>query len=145
MVPGIRRLLRLAVPSPVENLERQLDPRTRLVFGANPDGSLAALLDDCADAAADRLAPAPVWTRAEFTALRDHVAQQLVPTTQAILGQVEKVLTAAHDVDLALPATPPPTQADAIADIRDQLDQAHAEGLRHRHRGRRVSPTSPAT
>ncbi|MGZ8818981.1 MAG: ATP-dependent RNA helicase HrpA, partial [Mycobacterium sp.] len=129
MVPGIRRLLRLAVPSPAKSLERALDPRARLVLGANPDGSLAALLDDCADAAADRLAPAPVWTRAEFTALRDQVAQQLVPTTQAILGQVEKVLTAAHDVDLALPAAPPPTQADAIADIRNQLDRLMPKGF----------------
>lgn len=129
MVPGIRRLLRLAVPSPVKNLERQLDPRARLALGANPDGSLAALLDDCADAATDRLAPAPVWTRAEFTALRDRVADQLVPTTQAILGQVEKVLAAAHDVDLALPAAPPPTQADAIADIRDQLARLMPKGF----------------
>ena len=53
---GIRRLLRLTVPSPVKAVERQLDPRTRLVLGANPDGSLAALLDDCADAAVDVLA-----------------------------------------------------------------------------------------
>lgn len=129
MVPGIRRLLRLAAPSPVKSLERQLDPRARLVLGANPDGSLAALLDDCADAATDRLAPVPVWTRAEFTALRDRVAEQLVPTTQAILGQVEKVLAAAHDVDLALPAAPPPTQADAIADIRDQLARLMPKGF----------------
>lgn len=129
MVPGIRRLLRLATPSPVKSLERQLDPRARLVLGANPDGSLAALLDDCADAATGRLAPVPVWTRAEFNALRDRVAEQLVPTTQAILGQVEKVLAAAHDVDLALPAAPPPTQADAIADIRDQLARLMPKGF----------------
>jgi ATP-dependent helicase HrpA len=129
MVPGIRRLLRLAAPSPAKSLERQLDPRTKLVLGANPDGSLAALLDDCADAATDRLAPAPVWTRAEFTALRDRVAQQLVSTTRAILGQVEKVLAAAHDVDLALPAAPPPSQADAIADVREQLARLMPKGF----------------
>ncbi len=70
MGPGIRRLLRLSVPSPVKTIERQLNPRTRLVLGANPDGSLPALLDDCADAAVAVLAPAPVWGRAEFTALR---------------------------------------------------------------------------
>jgi ATP-dependent helicase HrpA len=129
MVPGIRRLLRLAVPSPAKSLERTLDARTRLVLGANPDGSLAELLDDCADAAADTLAPASVWTRAEFTVLRDLLAQQLVPTTQAILGQVEKVLAAAHEVDLAMPTAPPPTQADAIADIRDQLDRLMPKGF----------------
>ncbi len=51
MGPGIRRLLRLSVGSPVKALERGLDPRRRLALGANPDGSLGALLDDCADAA----------------------------------------------------------------------------------------------
>ena len=74
MGPGIRRLLRLSVPSPVKTIERQLNPRTRLVLGANPDGSLAALLDDCADAAVAVLAPAPVWSRSEFAALRQRVA-----------------------------------------------------------------------
>ena len=62
MGPGTRRLVRLSVASPVKAVERQLDPRTRLALGANPDGSLSALLDDCADAAADALVPAPVWT-----------------------------------------------------------------------------------
>jgi ATP-dependent helicase HrpA len=70
-----------------------------------------------------------VWTRAEFTALRDRVAQQLVPTTRAILGQVEKVLAAAHDVDVALPSAPPPTQAESIADIRDQLARLMPQGF----------------
>ena len=62
MGPGTRRLVRLSVASPVKAVERQLDPRTRLTLGANPDGSLSALLEDCADAAADALVPAPVWT-----------------------------------------------------------------------------------
>ncbi len=129
MGSGTRRLLRLAVPSPVKNLERQLDPRARLMLGANPDGSLQALLDDCADAATESLTPAPAWTRDEFAALRDRVAQDVVSTTQAILGRVEKVLGAAHEVDVALPATPPPAQADAIADIRDQLDRLMPKGF----------------
>ena len=129
MGPGTRRLLRLAVPSPVKSLERTLDPRARLVLGANPDGTLAALLDDCADAATDSIATAPVWTRADFNALRDRVGKQLVPTTQAILGRVEKVLAAAHEVELALPATPVPAQADAIADIRDQLARLLPKGF----------------
>lgn len=120
---GVRRLLRLSAPSPVKTIERQLNPRTRLVLGANPDGSLGALLDDCADAAVAVLAAAPVWTRAEFAVLRQRVADALAPTTLDIVGRVEKVLAAAHDVQVALPAQPPATQADAIADIRAQLDR----------------------
>ena len=121
MGPGLRRLLRLSSPSPVKAVEKQLDPRTRLLLGNNPDGSLAALLDDCADAAVDALAPTPVWTRAEFTSLRERVAGALTPTTQRIVGLIARVLTALHDVEVALPTTPPAAQADAVADIRAQL------------------------
>jgi ATP-dependent helicase HrpA len=92
-----------------------------LVLGANPDGSLAALLDDCADAAVAVLASAPAWSRSEFTALRERVADALASSTLDIVGRVEKVLAASHEVEVALPAAPPPTQTEAIADIRGQL------------------------
>lgn len=123
MGPGTRRLLRLAVPSPLKGVERQLQPRSRLLLGANPDGSLQALLEDCADAATDVLAPTPAWARDEFTALRDRVAAGLVHTTAGIVTRVEAVLTAAHDVQVALPSSPSAAQADAIADIRAQLER----------------------
>jgi ATP-dependent helicase HrpA len=129
MGPGIRRLLRLSVPSPVKAIERQLNPRTRLVLGANPDGSLGALLDDCADAAVAVLAPAPVWSRSVFAALRQRVTDALAPTTVDIVGRVEKVLAAAHEVQVALPAQPSAAQADAIADIRAQLDRLLPRGF----------------
>jgi ATP-dependent helicase HrpA len=129
MAPGIRRLLRLSVASPVKTVERQLDPRARLVLGANPDGSLAALIDDCADAAAAALAPSPVWTRAEFEALQRRTTGALATTTRDIVDRVEKVLAAAHEVDVALPAQPTATQADAVADIRAQLDRLLPKGF----------------
>nr|WP_090277515.1 ATP-dependent RNA helicase HrpA [Mycolicibacterium komanii]CRL72080.1 ATP-dependent helicase HrpA [Mycolicibacterium komanii] len=129
MGAGTRRLLRLATPSPVKAVERQLSPRTKLVLGANPDGSLQALLEDCADAATDMLAPAPAWTRDEFAALRDRVAADLVSTTAGIVTRVERVLSAAHDVEVALPSAPSTAQADAIADIRGQLERLLPRGF----------------
>jgi ATP-dependent helicase HrpA len=121
MGPGTRRLLRLSVTSPVKAVERSLNPRTRLLLGANPDGSLVALLEDCADAAVDVVVPAPAWTRAGFAALRDRTAAALVPTTLDVVGRVEKVLAAWNGVQVAMPDSPPPPQADAIADVRAQL------------------------
>jgi ATP-dependent helicase HrpA len=126
---GLRRLLRLSVPSPVKTIERQLNPRTRLVLGANPDGSLAALLDDCADAAVAVLAPLPVWNRAEFVALQKKVTDALASATLDVVGRVEKVLAAANEVEVALPAQPPATQVDAVADIRAQLDRLLPQGF----------------
>ena len=122
MTAGLRRLLRRSVPSPVKAMEKGLDPRTRLVLGSNPDGSLAALLEDCADAAVDALVSAPVWTKADFAALRGKVEGALPGTARQVLGRVEKVLAVLHEVQLALPARPPGSQADAVADITEQLD-----------------------
>ena len=104
-------------------------PRTRLVLGTNPDGSLAALLDDCADAAVAALAPEPVWSRAEFAALRDRVAAALVADDARHRRPGRKVLAAAHEVQLALPAKPPPAQAEPIADIRAQLGRLLPTGF----------------
>ena len=120
MRTGVRRLLRLSCPSPVKSLEKRLDPRRRLMLGNNPDGSLAALLEDCADAAVDVLVP-EVWDRAGFEAARQRVTAELAPTTADILGRAEKSLTALQDVQRALPGTVPPTLAEAVADIRRQL------------------------
>jgi len=129
MASGVRRLLRLTVASPVKAIERQLNPRTRLVLGANSDGSLAALLDDCADAAVAVLAPTPVWTRAEFATVQGRVRDALAATSLDIVGRVEKVLAAAHEVEVALPAQPSAAQADAVADIRAQLDRLLPRGF----------------
>ena len=120
MPRGVRRLLRLVVPSPLKAVEKALDTRTRLILGSNPDGSLAALVDDCADAAVAVLAPGSAWTRAEFDALRARVAANVVPTTLDIVARVQKVLAAAHEVELALPDKPLPAHAEAVADIRAQ-------------------------
>jgi ATP-dependent helicase HrpA len=129
MGPGTRRLVRLSIASPVKAVERQLDLRTRLALGANPDGSVSALLDDCADAATDALVPAPAWTRAEFATLRDRVAADLVSTTVDIVGRVQKVLSAAQEVQLLLPDQPPPAHTDAIADVSAQLDRLMPPGF----------------
>ncbi|MFG1933376.1 ATP-dependent RNA helicase HrpA [Mycobacterium sp. NPDC048908] len=129
MGPGMRRLLRLTVASLVKSCERQLNPRARLLLGSNPDGSLTALLDDCADAAAAVLAPTVVWSRAEFDTLAGRVAGSLASRTLDIVGRVEKVLTVANDVEVAIPGQPSPAQADAVADIRAQLDRLLSNGF----------------
>jgi ATP-dependent helicase HrpA len=120
-IAGLSRLIRLGSPSPVKPVERALDASARLVLNSNPDGPLAALLEDCADAAADSLIPAPVWTRAQFAALRASVSGELIPATLAVVRDVQRVLAAAHHARLALPATPPPAQREAIEDIRAQF------------------------
>ncbi len=126
---GCQRLLLLAAPSVIKSVERDLDTRTRLVLGNNPDGSLSALIDDCAAAAVQILVPSPVWTKADFGAARQRLAGELAKTTSDLVRRVEKVLAALHEVELALPQKPTQSQADAIADIRVQLARLVAPGF----------------
>jgi ATP-dependent helicase HrpA len=123
--PGTRRLLRLSVPTPVKAVERQLDPRTRLLLGTNPNGSLSALINDCADAAVDATVTSPVWTREAFIALRDRVGKDLVSATLDIVGRIEKVLAVGQEIQLALPAQYP----DALGDIQAQVDRLLPPGF----------------
>jgi ATP-dependent helicase HrpA len=129
MRPGVRRLLRASLPSPVRPVERGLGTSARLVLGTNPDGTLADLLADCADAAVDALVREPPWTRAAWLAVRDDIAAELVAATRRVTALVEGVLAAAHDVRLRLPAQPPPAQLPAIEDIRDQFRRLLPRGF----------------
>jgi ATP-dependent helicase HrpA len=121
MPAGCRRLLRLTLPSPSRPLERSLGARARLVLANNPDGSLSALLDDCADAVVDALLSKPIWARSEFDDQTARIRSALPEATARIITDVERVLAAAHEVRRVLPEHPPPAQADSIADIRAQL------------------------
>ncbi|HEY8300424.1 MAG TPA: ATP-dependent RNA helicase HrpA [Jatrophihabitans sp.] len=121
MAAGVRRLLRLSASSPVRAAERSLSMRARLVLGANPDGSITALLDDCADAAVDSLVGELPWTRAAFADVRAAVAAELVPRTIDITHRVEQVLAEAHEVRRALPTDVRPAHAAAIEDVREQF------------------------
>ena len=127
--PGSHRLLRLASPSIAKPVERQLDLRAKLVLGNNPNGSLAALLDDCADAAVQLQVPEPIWTKNEFASARKQLASTLVSGTLDVARRVESVLAALHDVQLALPDSPTAAQAPAIADIRAQLARLMPTGF----------------
>ncbi len=132
MAAGTRRLLRLAVPSPVKALRRGLGARARLVLGMNPDGGVGELLDDCADAAVDDIVArhgGPGWDAASFGSLRDAVRAELPRMAQDLVGRCEQILSAASSVRAALPATPPPALADAVADMRDQLDSLLPQGF----------------
>ncbi|MGU3654000.1 ATP-dependent RNA helicase HrpA [Mycolicibacterium sp. A43C] len=129
MRPGLRRLVRLSVPSPVKTVERGLDMRARLTLNTSPDGSLAALLDDCADAAVDALVREVVWTRRDFEALTAQVGRSLAATTMDVARRVDKVLAAAHEAQVAIPDRPAPAQVDAVADVRAQLGRLLPKGF----------------
>lgn len=122
-----RKRLRAELPSPVKAVERGLSTRGRLILSTNPDGSLANLVEDCADAAVDSLLAEGADVRAE-----------LIDRTERIVGQVEKLLTAAHDVRRALPGKPGPALEPAVRDIKAQFARLLPPGFVARAGERRL-------
>ncbi|WIV52649.1 ATP-dependent RNA helicase HrpA [Amycolatopsis nalaikhensis] len=122
MWAGTRRMLRLNLNSPMKFITRSLSNSSKLVLNRNPHGSVAALLEDCVDCAVDALMTAaggPAWDEAGFAALLEKVRAGLHPEVLEVLTQVEKILRAANDVEVALSSARGP--AESLSDIRAQL------------------------
>jgi ATP-dependent helicase HrpA len=129
---GVRRLLLLATPSPVRQVQRDLDNAAKLALSRNPHGSVAALLDDCVTAAADHLigaAGGPAWDRRSYARLRKIFADRLAPTTLQVLHAVRGVLTVWHRVQAQLADLRAPALAAGVADITAQVDALVGPGF----------------
>jgi ATP-dependent helicase HrpA len=126
MEAGTRRLVLLTVPSPVRSVVNSLSNKAKLVLTRNPHGSVAALLDDCVNAAADDLIAAaggPAWDGVGFDRLVAAVRPELGTVAMEVVRNAELVLAAEHAARAALAALPPsPLWADAADDLRAQLD-----------------------
>ncbi len=124
MWAGTRRLLLLAVPSPVKSVQRSLDGPARLMLKQNPHGSVEALLADCVDCAADALIAAcggPPRDEAGFARLRDRAHAELAEAVTAVVAHVQRILAVAHTVAARLPELAAPALAPAVADIGKQM------------------------
>ncbi|HET6710803.1 ATP-dependent RNA helicase HrpA [Amycolatopsis sp.] len=122
MWAGTRRMLRLNLNSPMKFITRSLSNSSKLVLNRNPHGSVAALLEDCVDCAVDALMAAgggPVFDETGFKVLLEKVRAGLHPEVLAVLTDVERILRAANDVEVALSSARGP--AESLADIRAQL------------------------
>ncbi|MFD4192192.1 ATP-dependent RNA helicase HrpA [Amycolatopsis thermoflava] len=124
MWQGTRKLLRLNMPSPMKFINRALTNQAKLTLSRNPHGSVAALLEDCVDCAVDKLMAdngGPVWDEAGFAVLLEKVRGALNPTVLDVLTEVEKILKAANEAEVALEGARGP--AESLADMRQQLSR----------------------
>jgi ATP-dependent helicase HrpA len=123
MWQGIRRLVLLAVPTPARALSASLGNATKLALSRNPHGSISALLDDCTATAVDEVLAARgglLWDERAFIALRQAVAEDVVPVVLALVRGVEKTLAAADAVEARL-ATATQLPAHVVEDERAHL------------------------
>ncbi len=118
MVKAQARLLSYVVPTPVPQLGRTLDVRTKLLLSTGPYADAAAVIDDCFLTALDELVVrhgGPVWDEAGFEALRDRVRADAFDVAEQVLRGVVQTLQKLGDV---VPVT---GTSDAAEDAKVQL------------------------
>jgi ATP-dependent helicase HrpA len=125
MWKGTRRLILRNIPvNPAKFASDKLTNAQKLALSANPHGSVQALFDDCAMAAADKLIGdfgGPAWDEESYRKLYDKVRAEIVDTTVRTVGQVQQVLAAWQACERRLKATGSPTLLANLTDVRTQL------------------------
>jgi ATP-dependent helicase HrpA len=121
---GVRRLLALSLSSPLPDVVRRLDNRTKLALGHNPHGGVPALLDDCLTAALDELMRrhgAVPRDETGFAALRDAVRGDLPETTHEVVTAVAGILGGAGEIEARVSGTTSAAALPSMTDVRHQL------------------------
>ncbi|WP_326698858.1 ATP-dependent RNA helicase HrpA [Streptomyces sp. NBC_01754] len=122
---GTRKLIMLNIPvNPSKFASDTLSNQQKLALSRNPHGSVQALFDDCATAAADRLIAAhggPAWNEAAFRALHDKVRADLVDLTVRTIGQVQQILAAWQACERRLKTTNSLVLINNVTDVREHL------------------------
>ncbi|EYT79854.1 ATP-dependent helicase [Streptomyces sp. Tu 6176] len=123
---GTRRLILRNIPvNPAKFASEKLTNQQKIGLSANPHGSIQALFDDCATAAADRLIAdfgGPAWDEESYRKLYDKVRSEIVDLTVRTVGQVQQVLAAWQACERRLKAVRSPALLANLTDVRQQLD-----------------------
>ncbi|MDI3402609.1 ATP-dependent RNA helicase HrpA [Streptomyces cavernicola] len=126
MWQGTRRLILLNIPvNAAKFATGKLTNQQKLTLSANPHGSIQALVEDCATAAADKLIAdfgGPAWDEASYRALYEKVRADLVDATVHTVGQVQQVLATWQACERRLKSTNSPALLANLTDVRTQLD-----------------------
>jgi ATP-dependent helicase HrpA len=120
---GVRRMLRLAIPSPLPYVQEHLTTTEKLTLAQGPYRNTTELFEDCLVACIDAVVgDRPVWTRAEFEAVRAEVSGGIVDSLFRTVALVASVIAAAREADKAIKATTSIALIGPLGDARSQLD-----------------------
>ncbi|WP_371603279.1 ATP-dependent RNA helicase HrpA [Streptomyces sp. NBC_01220] len=130
---GTRKLILLNIPvNPAKFASDKLTNQQKLALSRNPHGSIQALFDDCATAAANRLIAAhggPAWDEASFRKLYDKVRADLVDLTVRTIGQVQQILAAWQACERRLKSTNSLVLINNVTDVREHLARLVPSGF----------------
>ncbi|MEV2228497.1 ATP-dependent RNA helicase HrpA [Streptomyces phaeochromogenes] len=126
MWKGTRRLILRNIPvNPAKFASDKLTNAHKLALSANPHGSVQALFDDCATAAADKLIAdfgGPAWDEESYRKLYEKVRAEIVDTTVRTVDRVQQVLAAWQACERRLKGVRSAVLLANLADVRKQLD-----------------------
>ncbi|MCD2444321.1 ATP-dependent RNA helicase HrpA [Agromyces sp. SYSU K20354] len=124
---GIRRLLVLVTPSPVPYVQEHLSNDEKLQLAASNYAGTRALLDDCLAACVDaelrgRHPDGLLRSRAEFEAVRDAIAVNIMERMFETVSLVARIVKASREADRAIAKASSMHLMAALGDARAQLD-----------------------
>lgn len=125
---GVRKLVKLNIPSPVKYLQEKLPNKAKLGLYFNPFGQIGALIEDCIDAGIDELLSQfqtelgeEIRGQGAFLKACDFVRQEINDCVLRIATKVEKCLTTAHAVQKRMKGSVPLNMISAQGDIKQHL------------------------
>jgi ATP-dependent helicase HrpA len=121
---GVRRLLLLAVPSPVAYVLEHLTSAEKLALAASPYPSAKALIEDARVTVADAViarSGTPARTRAQFDAMRDAFSASVVEELFQTVSLAARILTLQRDVERAIREQNSMTLLGALGDVKAQV------------------------
>lgn len=125
MQSGLRRLLFLALPSPIQYLHAKLPNRAKLALYFTSFGKVDVLIDDCIECALDYLIAQNggiPFNQADYEYLLQKIKPEINECVCGIALQVEKIAVLYHSVQKRLKSTKISlSEARSFADMNAQL------------------------
>ncbi|HAM25453.1 MAG TPA: ATP-dependent RNA helicase HrpA, partial [Microbacteriaceae bacterium] len=122
MRSGVRRMLLLAIPSPVSYVQEHLTHAEKLTLAQSPYRTTGELFADCMAACIDSaLGGREVWTRAEFEAARDAVSATIMDSLFQTVSLASTIIARGREVEKAIKGATSVALLSPLADAREQL------------------------
>lgn len=126
MPGGIRRLLMLATPSPVNYVQQHLTGNEKLILATSPYPSTTALFADCLVACVNDVLyrvkdDGMLFTKLEFDTVRDRVSGVVMDTMFETVGLVARTLTALRTAEKTVKSATSMALLPALSDAKEQL------------------------
>jgi ATP-dependent helicase HrpA len=119
---GVRRMLQLAIPSPVSYVQEHLTTAEKLSLAQSPYRTTPELFSDCMAACIDDVIGArEIWTRADFESARDEVSATILNAMFRTVSLVSSIVLAGRAVEKAISGASSFALLSPLADAREQL------------------------